>query len=39
MSLRVERFLTTVAVTQRGIVCEQAHKEERKSAENHNETL
>lgn len=34
-----KEILTTLAVIQRGIVCEQAHKEQRKSAEIHNETL
>lgn len=34
-----KEILTTLAVIQRGIVCEQTHKEQKKSAEIHNETL
>lgn len=34
-----KEILITLAVIQRGIVSEQAHKEQEKSAEIHNETL
>lgn len=34
-----KEILTTFAVIQRGIVCEQPHKEQRKSAEIDRETL